>query len=98
MVNHHGVRQLQRLLLIRLAPENVVARELVLRALQLVRADRLGFEPIELGDESVHRFFRRVTRLHDGDGKKDVGILDEIGAAKRRDGDPLLVHQPLVNP
>ena len=37
VVNDDRVRQLQRLLLVRLAAEDVVARELVLRPLQLVR-------------------------------------------------------------
>ena len=37
VVDDRGVRQVQRLLLIRLAADDVVARELVLRALQFVR-------------------------------------------------------------
>ena len=51
VVNDDGVRQLQRFLLVRLAAEDVVARELVLRALQLVLGDRLGLQLVELGDE-----------------------------------------------
>ena len=42
-----------RLLLIRLAAEDVVARELVLRPLQLVVGDRLGLQLVELRDERV---------------------------------------------
>ena len=55
VVDDDRVRELPGLLLVRLAAQDVVARELVLRALQLVRGDRLGLQPIELGDERVGR-------------------------------------------
>ena len=53
VVDDRGVRQVQRLLLVRLAAEDVVARELVLRPLQLAVGDRLALQPLELGDERV---------------------------------------------
>jgi hypothetical protein len=87
-----GVRQHARLVLIRLAVEDVIARELVLRALQITVADRLVLQPVELGNERVDRLIGRAPRLHDRHRVEEIRILDEVRPAKRGDGQLLFIR------
>ena len=48
VVDHRSVRQMERLILIRLAPDDVVAGELVLGSLQLVGRHRFALQLLEL--------------------------------------------------
>src|SRR5262245_17343173 len=56
VMNHDRVTQLQRFLLIRLALQDVVARELILRALQLMVGNRLGLQALQLGNQPIDSF------------------------------------------
>jgi len=97
VMNHDRVGQLAGFLLIRLAPEDVVARELILRALQLVLADRLGLQLVELRDQPVDRLLRPMAWLDERDGIKQIRILDDIRLAGRGERDALVVDELLVN-
>ena len=59
--------------------------------------DRLGLQPIELGDQRLDGLLRRLPRLHDRDGVEQVRILDQVRAAERVDRELLLVDQLLVD-
>src|SRR3989442_11234572 len=75
VVDDGGVREVERLLLVRLAADYVVARELVLGALELVRRDRLVFLLVEVRDERLLGLVGRPSRLHDGNGKEEIWIF-----------------------
>ena len=86
-----------RLVLDGQARQQVVARPLVLGALQLARGDRLLAQAIELGGERLDRGVGRLPRLDDGRGEEQVGVLDDVAAAERRQRQPLLVDQRPVD-
>ena len=79
-------------------PNHVVARELVLGALQLAVARRLGLGAVELGDQGRGDRLRRPPRLHQGHRVEQVRILDDDALAEGRDRHLLLVDQAAVNP
>ena len=61
VVDDGGMGEVHRLLLNRFAAEDVVARPLVLRPLQLVGADRLALQLLELLDQRFLRFRGRPS-------------------------------------
>src|SRR5437870_3638210 len=93
VVDDGGVREVERLLLVRLAADYVVTRELVLGALKLVRGHRLVFELVELCEERLLRLVGRPTRLHDSDSKKEVRIFGDVAGAGRGEREPLVVDE-----
>ena len=78
------MRQVQRLVLVRLAAHDVVARELVLGPLQLVGRHRLAASAVELLDQRLLRRLGRLPRLDDGHRVEQVGILGDVAAAEGR--------------
>ena len=87
-----------RLALGRFALGDVVAEELVLRALQLTLGN--GFMPqlVELRDERLLRLFGCVPWLDDRDRKKQVRLFNDVAAAVRGRRDALLVDERFENP
>jgi hypothetical protein len=91
------VRQHTGLRLVRFALENVVARELVLGALQLAIGDRRVLQLLHLRDQRVGDVLGLVPRLDDRHRIKEVGILDQVRLAERRDRHLRFVDQLLVD-
>ena len=89
---------LRRLLLDRQPAQDVVARELVLGALQLTLGDALGLELVELGDQRLLHVIRRLARIDECDGIEDAGGLQEAAAAERGQGEAGLVDQLAIDP
>src|SRR4029450_193961 len=71
-VDDERVRQGLRFLLVRFAPQNVVARKLVLGSLEFAGSDGLSLELLELRNERVDRFLWLMAWLDEGDGIKEV--------------------------
>src|ERR1041384_1010968 len=93
VVDHGGVRQVQRLLLVALAADDVVAHELVLRALELVRGDTVCLDAFELREHLALDILERLPGRDDGDGIKQIWVLQDVRAAERRHRDPPALYE-----
>ena len=98
VVDHGGVRELAGLEPVGFAAQDVVARELVLRALQLVLAHRLGRHALQFRDQGRFHLGRRAAGLHDGRRVEQVRVLDDVAAAKGRQRQARVVHQLAIDP
>ena len=96
-VNDDRVRELARLAANRFAIDDVVAEELILRALQLALGNRLGAQLVELGDQRLLDLFVRVAGRHQRHREEQIRLFDDVAAAERRQRDALFVDERLID-
>ena len=97
-VQHFRVRQDSGLLLHGFAAEDVVARELVLGALQLPLGDPLRLHLVELGDQRLLHRGRGLAGIDDRDRIEQVRVLDQVGLAECGERLPRFVDELLIDP
>ena len=98
VVDHRGMRQVKRLLLVGLAADDVVAHELVLRAVQLMARHGGGLQVFELREQRLFDGFRGLTGRNDRHRVEQVRVLEDVRAAERRDRDALVVDEVARDP
>ena len=98
VVDHRGVSQVCGFLLVRGPADDVIARELILGALQLMLAHRFRLEPLQFLDQRGLGLSRRSAGLNKGDRKKEVRMLDDVALPERGHRHLLLVDEPSMDP